>query len=263
MKPLLFTLLIWMSSLIVHGQILFSESFNVLLDTTQKVMGSITPELKIQTQKETLIEFNNMTDMVIRLKKNSLSIANKIEFNKFGSEVFLSGGYVYTKFRENLDKHFTIEYFAQVHWAEARGLAHRYSAGPTMRLKIIKKPNLGLFFGTGPIYEFEEWNYDAVQDEHLPATLEPITTQHIKNATYVSFKHHIFSKVFIDLSLYHQAQYNQLFSTPRLASSSRVSYQLTKNLQALVMYQNIYDYNPVVPIDNWFHRILATIAISF
>lgn len=201
--------------------------------------------------------------MAIRLKKNSLSIANKIEFNKFGAEVFLSGGYVYAKFKENLDHHFSIEYFAQMHWAEARGLSRRYAAGPTMRLKIIKKPTVGLFFGTGPIYEFEEWNYNAVASENLPTTLDPITTQCIKNATYVSYKHKLFSKVFIDLSLYHQAQYNQLFSTPRLASSSKISYQLTEHLQALVMYQNIYDYKPVVPIDNWFHRLIATIAVSF
>lgn len=264
MKKNIFGILFFIFSLTqVNAQILFSESFNVLLDSTKMVMGSVTPELKIQTQKETLIEFTNMADMAIRLKKNSLSIANKVEFSKFGSDVYLSGGYVYAKFRKNLDKHFSIEYFAQVHWAEARGLDRKYAVGPAMRLKIIKKPKVGLFFGTGPYFEFEEWNYNAVADENLPIDTTPITTNLIKNASYVSYKHQVLAKVFIDLSLYHQAQYDQLFTTPRLASSSRISYQLTENLQALIMYQNIYDYNPVVPIDNWFHRVIATIAVSF
>ena len=247
----------------IQAQILFSESFNVLLDTTKKVQGSVTPELKIQTQKRTLIEFTNMADIVIRMKRNSLSIANKIEFNKFGSEIFLSGGYVYAKFRENLDKHFSIEYFAQVHWAEARGLERRYAAGPTMRLKIVKNPDLGLFIGMGPMYEYEEWNYTAVPDDELPPDQTPIINQLIKNASYISYKHRFTEKIFVDMSFYHQARYNQLFSSPRLASSTRVSYQLTENLQALLMYQNIYDYKPVVPIDHWFHRVIATLAISF
>jgi hypothetical protein len=67
-----------------------------------------------------------------------------------------------------------------MHWAEARGLSRRYAAGPTMRLKIIKKPTVGLFFGTGPIYEFEEWNYNAVATENLPQPSIPLPLNVLK-----------------------------------------------------------------------------------
>lgn len=245
-----------------NGQILFSQSFSVLLDSTKSIKGSITPEFKVQTQKKTLIEITNLTDMAIRLNKNSLTLANKIEFNKFGPDVFLSGGYIYANFRNNLDKHLSLEYFAQMHWAEARGLQRRYAAGPTLRWKIIKQQKLGLFVGTGPMYEYEEWNYDGVADEKLPPDLTAITKRAFKNATYVSYKHWATEKVFLDISLYHQTRYNQL-NVPRFATSTQVAYSLSDHLQAVIMYQNIYDYDPVVPIDKLFHRFIATLAVSF
>lgn len=262
MRTLLTILILSIASITAHGQILFAESFSILLDTTKMIKGSITPGLKVQTQKALLIEFTNMADIAIKVKKNSLTFANKIEFNQLGSDVFLSGGYVYANFKENLSKHFSLEYFGQIHWAEVRGLQVRYAGGPIMRLKIIENPKTGLFFGTGPMYEFEEWNYNAVHAEKLPSDLTPIKRKLIKSSSYISYKHSLSARTFVDLSVYHQATYDG-FSTPRLASSSRFTYALTEHLQVIAMYQNIYDYKPVVPIDNWFHRFIMTIGLSF
>lgn len=248
---------------ICKGQILFSESFTVILDSSKSIKGSITPELKIQTQKKTLVEITNLADLSIKLKKNYLTVANKVEFTSFGSEVFLSGGYLFLKYKNNLDKHFTLEYYGQVHWAEARGMERKYAGGVNARLKIIKNPKTGLFIGAGPFYEYERWNYNGVPDEKLPTNLTPIDTMNVKFGMYISYKHWIFDKVFLDLSAYHQARFDEIFYRPRLATSSRVGYQINTYLQFVVMYQNIYDYKPIVPIDNWFHRVIATIAVSF
>lgn len=96
-------------STLIHesrGQILFSESFTVILDSTKQVQGSVTPELKIQTQKKTLIEITNMADLSIKVKKNYFSVANKVEFTSFGGEVFLSGGYLFMKFKKRFGQTF-------------------------------------------------------------------------------------------------------------------------------------------------------------
>ena len=210
-----------------------------------------------------MIEITNLTDLSIKVKRSYLSVANKIEFTSFGSDVFLSGGYMYFKFKNELDKHFLLEYYGQVHWAEARGMERKYAAGANARFKIIKNSRTGFFVGAGPFYEYEKWSFNGVPDERLPANLALIDTVNIKFGSYISFKHQIFDKVFLDLSAYHQARFDELFTRPRLATSSRVGYQFSEHLQFVVMYQNIYDYQPIVPIDNWFHRVIATIAVSF
>jgi len=50
------------------GQILFPESFTVILDSSKSVKGSVTPELKIQTHKKTLVEITNLADLSVKLK---------------------------------------------------------------------------------------------------------------------------------------------------------------------------------------------------
>ncbi|HRK55394.1 MAG TPA: hypothetical protein PK185_15870 [Cyclobacteriaceae bacterium] len=253
-------------STLIHesrGQILFSESFTVILDSTKQVQGSVTPELKIQTQKKTLIEITNMADLSIKVKKNYFSVANKVEFTSFGGEVFLSGGYLFMKFKNDLNKHFTVEYFGQVHWAEARGMERKYAGGVYARIKIVKNAKTGLFIGVGPFYELEKWNYDGVIDERLPINVDPIDTLNLKIGSYISFKHWIWDRIFLDISVYHQSRFDQVFDKPRMASSSRIGYQISEHLQFVAMYQNIHDYSPIVPIDKWFHRAIGTISISF
>ncbi|MDL5049285.1 hypothetical protein QQ054_25040 [Oscillatoria amoena NRMC-F 0135] len=84
---------IWLmvlTSYCAQSQILFSESFNVILDTAQRVKGSVFPELKIQTQKELLVEFTNTADISMRIGNSYLTLANKIETGSFGKDVFLT-----------------------------------------------------------------------------------------------------------------------------------------------------------------------------
>ncbi len=263
MRNLIFCLLICGAPRLSFCQILFSESFAVILDSTKSVKGSITPELKIQTQKKTLVEITNLADLSVRVNRNYFSVANKVEFTSFGSEVFLSGGYLYMKYKNQLDKHFLVEYYGQVHWAEARGMERKYAGGANARLLIVKNSKTGLFAGIGPFYEYEKWNYSAVTDENLPPSTVPIDTMNVKIASYVSYKHWVLERVFIDASVYHQSRFDQVFNKPRLASSTRIGYQISEHLQLVAMYQNIYDFGPIVPIDRWFHRVIGSISVSF
>ena len=122
---------------------------------------------------------------------------------------------------------------------------------------------MGLFCGTGPFYEFERWNYKGVKDALLPTDLTPVEQQSIKLGTYVSFKWFTNKKIDIDLSLYHQSRFNELISTPRLASSSSITYNFTNNIGLILSYQNIYDFKPLVPIDKLFNKILFSIELAF
>jgi hypothetical protein len=88
-----------------------------------------------------------------------------------------------------------------------------------------------------------------VPDERLPLLTSDIEQEHVKLGTYLSFKWITSANVDVDISLYHQAKIDELISAPRLASSSSIKYNVTKNLGLILRYQNSYEYDPMVPID--------------
>ncbi|MBL7995798.1 hypothetical protein JNM05_10550 [bacterium] len=90
-----------------------------------------------------------------------------------------------------------------------------------------------------------------------------MTNKGLKIGSYLSYKQWLFDNIFLDLSLYHQASFKSIISSPRLASSSKAAYQFNDYLQLVFMYQNLYDYEPVVPIKPWFHRFISTLSVSF
>lgn len=257
-------LLLWLYPICqAESQILFTESFNVILDTTKFIKGTITPDVKFQTQKANLFEFENMADLSIRIGKSGVTFANKIELTRYGGKTLLSGSYVYGEYRLSSGKVFITEIHTEIHWSEARGLERKYAGGVNARFCLIKKQNLGIFTGIGPFYEYENWNYDGVPDSDLPENPVNVIWQNIKLGSYISYKQNLFGDFNLDLSIYHQSRFDEIFSTPRLASSSKISFFFTQHLELVFIYQNIYDYKPVVPIDKWFHKYIFSIAISF
>ena len=245
------------------GQILHTESFAVVLDSTKMLKGSIVPSLKYQNLKKDLLEFENTSDLSIKLKESAITIANKIELSKYGEEVLLSGGFFYLEYRKLFENKFVVEPYSQLHWSEARGLEFKYAGGINLRYRILLLEKLGLYVGTGPFYEFEEWNYDGVPYHLVPANAVNITNEKVKLGSYLSFKWETNFNVDFDLSLYHQSEFNKIFYQPRLASSSSVTINFTEHLGFIFQYQNIYDYSPLVPIDKLYNHFVASFEISF
>ena len=248
----------------IDAQIIFPERFAVILDTTKVVKGQIVPEMKFQTQKERLLEFENNANITFRLGDNALTFANKIEFSKYGDEVFLSGGYLYSELRKIVGGSFVFEPYGQVHWSDARGMELRYAFGINARFRIRTTDNLGVFAGIGAFYEHEKWNYDGVADSSLiPSDVEHVKFTGAKVGFYLSIKYSPIRYLFFDSSIYHQGIPGDLFSTPRLASSNGVTLSFTEHLGVTLIYQNIYDYAPLVPIDRLFTKVVTTLAVSF
>ena len=246
----------------LYSQVIFTESFTVILDSS-RVRGSITPEIRIRTQKKVLTEIDNLADVSVRVRNSGLTFANRIEFSRYGEELALSGGYIYAELRNFTDKRIVPEYYGQVVYDHPRGLQIKYAGGINMRIRIYTKDTVGLFFGLGPFYEYEKWDYSGVEDGLVPLEPAAITTRLIKLASYISYKQFFLNLFNLDISIYYQDRFNDLLKFPRLASSIKVGIQLTAHFEALVMYQNIYDFKPVVPINNWYHNYYATISINF
>lgn len=259
---LYYALAVW--ACLAHSQILFTESFTVILDTTKVLKGSLLPNFKYQNLKEDLIEIENQADIALLLNDNALTLANKVGFSRFGEETILSGGYVYGEYSHIYEKPFTLEVYGQVHWAEARGMERKYALGIHGRWRIIRHNDTGLFFGVGPFYEFERWNFDGISDPDLIPLDESVREmENIKLGSYISFKYKPVDAIFIDISLYHQSRFDEVFTRPRIATSSRITYNFTRFLGLALTYQNIYDPDPLVPIDKLFNHLVLGVSINF
>lgn len=248
---------------LTSAQILHSESFAVILDTTKTIKGSVLPDFKLQNLRKNLLEFENTTDITFKIKNNAITIANKIELAKYGKDVLLSGGFLFFKYRKILESKFVFETYSQMHWSESRGLKFKYAGGVNLRYRIYVTDKMGFFGGIGPFYEYEKWNYDGVSDILTPLNPKDVTQENIKLGSYLSFKWKTNVNLVFDMSVYHQSKFNQIFSTPRLASSTSVKYNFTEHLGLIFQYQNIYDYNPVVPIDKLYNVLSSSIEVSF
>ncbi len=249
----------------INGQILHTESFNVILDSTKNLQGSILPNLEFQTQKKDLLEFENYADLSFRAgKHHAFTIANKVELSTFGKETLLSGGYLYAEYRNILDKKLALEPYSQVHWAEARGLEFKYAGGINLRWRAITKDKIGIYAGLGPFYEYERWNNDGIAPENTTAqNAVPVKSEKIKLGSYLSIKYNPFQAISFDLSAYHQAAFNNIFYKPRLASSSGATWNISEHFGLSAIYQFIYDYSPLVPIRKDFHKIIFGFEVSF
>src|SRR5690554_2421071 len=185
------------------SQVLHSESFNVVLDTSRVVKGNFTPGFRFRNVKKDYLEIENTSDISIRLKNHALTLANKVEYSIFGGEKLLSGGFIYLEYLNLQSKRFALEPFFQMHWREQRGLDSKYAGGLNLRWRAVVTENTGLFFGLGSLYESERWNYSGVPGELLPEDITPVETEGFRGKSYFSYKQKLGSMFDLDISGYY------------------------------------------------------------
>ncbi|MEP0985055.1 hypothetical protein [Ekhidna sp.] len=93
---------------LLKAQILFTESYTVILDTTKQIKGNFLPSFKYQNQRENLLEFSNQADLSALIGDNAITFANNVAVTRFGGETILSGGYIYGEYRHLYEK--------RLHW---------------------------------------------------------------------------------------------------------------------------------------------------
>jgi len=247
----------------VQAQLLFPESYVVIFDTTRHFKGSISPSIEVKTPKELYIEINNSADLAWRFKNHGIILSNRLELTQNGEETILSGGYLYTKFKTYYDNPFVLEYYAQYHWAEARGLIKKYAFGANVRYKLYKNSQGGAFIGLGPFYEYELWNYDGVDTELIPPDPELITTRYMKLNFYLSAQRNLLERLHLEGALYLQDTFDKLLVNPRLGASAGVSYQISPMIAFGVQFRMLYDFDPVVPVDNLWYNAFTELQVTF
>lgn len=245
------------------AQVLHTENFNVVIDTSKVLKGNFTPNFRHRNLKEDFMEISNTTDVSIRIKSHAFTVANRVEYSVLGEENILSGGFLYLEYVNLENKKIAFEPFFQMHWRQIRGLDRKYAGGINLRWRALLKENSGLFFGLGSLYEFERWNFSGVSDDLLPIDQSLVAIEQFRGTSYVSFKQKLGDLFDLDISGYYQPTFKSPFKKYRLASSFELTYNITKFLGLRFLYQNIYDPAPLVPIDELYHDVNFGITLSF
>tara|TARA_R110000737_G_scaffold351559_2_gene394203 strand:+ start:10100 stop:10927 length:828 start_codon:yes stop_codon:yes gene_type:complete len=262
-KHLFFFALAALSFATARGQMLFPESYAIILDTTRHFKGSVAPSVQLRRQKNNYTEISNTADLVYRFKSHAITVANKFELTKDGDDVVLSGGFIYARYKTFYDNPLIMEYYAQYHWADVRGLQEKYAAGANVRYKFYKNVKGGLFAGAGPFLEREKWNFEGVRDDDLPPDTSPVKTDALKFNLYISSIRCITEKIEIQNAVYLQNKFTDAFNQPRLAASLGVLLSITEYIGVGFQFQTIYDYRPIVPIDKFYYNTFTQLEITF
>jgi len=206
----------------------------------------------------------NTADLSVRVKqKTGFTVANRLEYARFGDEDIMSAGFLFLEFqRSTKNKRLALEPYALMLWQEIRSLEVKYAGGANLRHSISVKKNFGFFAGAGLFYEYERWNLQGVPDDSRPQEVDiPIELKRIRAATYLSLNT-VTDLFTFDMSIYFQPNLEAL-GDYRLASSTKLKYRITQHIGLAFIYQNIYDPEPVVPIDEVFHDITVGLELSF
>lgn len=252
-----------LSPSLAQAQLLFPESYAIILDTTKQFKGSAAPSIQLRKQKYTYTEISNSADLSYRFSRHAITVANRFELTKDGDDVVLSGGFVYARYKTFYDNPLIWEHYAQYHWADVRGLQQKFAVGTNLRYKFYKNMKGGLFAGAGPFFEHEEWNYNGVRDENLPPDTSPIYTDLLKYNIYISSIREITEKLELQNAFYIQNRLTRGFEEPRIAASIGVILALTDYIGIGFQYQTIYDFQPMVPIDKFYYNTFAQLEVTF
>lgn len=246
-----------------YAQLLHTENFNVVLDTSKVIKGNFTPSLRYRNLEEVFVEIENRADITIRKKNHAFTVANRVEYSIFGDENLMSGGFIYLEYVNLQSKKIALEPFYQMHWREVRGLDRKHAGGANLRWRAIVNQSTGLFIALGSLYEVETWKYTGVADELIPTDAAPIEVERFRGTSYVSYKRKFGELFDLDVSVYYQPTLSDPLNNYRLAGSYELTYNFTKHLGLTALYQNIYDSSPLVPIDKLFNDVNFGITFSF
>jgi hypothetical protein len=98
-----------------NTQVLHTENFNVVIDTTKILKGNFTPSFRYRNLKKDFLEIANTADVSFRFGKHAFTVANRVEYSLLGDDNILSGGFLYLEYINIQSKKIAIEPFLQVH----------------------------------------------------------------------------------------------------------------------------------------------------
>lgn len=245
------------------AQILNAEAFQSQNEPTEKWRGQAA--FGINLDKQTALVYSMFTDVDVsyRIKDKSLLSASRLRVSGSGEDIFLNGGFMHFRLRDNTGKLLLVEHYTQYQWDGVRGLKNRFLLGSNLRQRLQHDTKGSLYAGFGAFYEFEQWGFGAVPAARRPIDLADVNKNLLKFNVYIRFFRQIAPNVRFGSTFYYQARPEYFFADYRLAGNFEFVFQVNRHFEFRLNYDGIYDTAPVVPIDRFYFTLANRFVYRF
>jgi len=214
---------------------------------------------EIDKQKYTLIDASNTLDAALQHYRELFIFSGSERATYDEQQNFLNTGYLHLRYRHNYRNKIHPEAFVQYQWDEKIGMLRRSLAGINIRYNFYRQDKLELTFGTGLMYEAEEWDYDAVDSSDIPADPANPVTHLIKSSTYFKCDWKTSPNTRVVAAVFLQERTDAFFRYPRISQLLHWYVDVGKHVDLDIGYSGMYDSRPVVPISKYYYSIITSL----
>lgn len=264
---LLVLLFAFWSEVELHAQILSFDVEAITADSTRKdgeTKGMVALHYDIRQQVQQFSTFSLKTALSRKSGKNltTVSLENRITSN--GGDGIQNNGFAIIRYMYEYEKTFYPEVFSQYQYDRQRGMVSRILFGANIRSTVVRKEKLKLFVALGFMNENETWDFSGVPSERVPALHpEHISTEYFKTNLYVKFFRQLGEKSSFLTSFYVQFRPDVGLSTTRFSPQVTLNVHLVNEFYFTTTFAGIYDYAPIVPIDNFYYALNNSLVFRF
>ena len=231
----IFILIVGVSS--VFGQILNVEKRRGEVEENGW-HGNIDFSAKYTENTKSIFELYNKS--TINYKKDSVVylLLTDLKMIKKNNESLINKGVIHVRRIQELNntEYIKSEFFGQLQFNGIQKIKQRFLLGSGARIKLIGNDTINCNFSLGGMYEYEE------------TTIE--TFHHaLRLTSYISFNWNIRDKWKLRLINYYQPKVNRVIDY-RLSNETSLSYQVSKEVSIVGIYNLLYDSSPVLEIPN-------------
>lgn len=213
-------------------------------------------------------------------KKNILDLNTSLEFDRFfknkhvllgmfkndlvysGMSKIQNEGMLHIRYRDNDQRKFSTELYAQYQWNGAWGMEYRYLYGSNLRFKLFDKNKSDFYAGIGLFHENERWNYSGVADDVLAQNTSKIERQMFRLNTYLKSSFKLSKSVDCSIVSYLQMPVNSNFKNLRWFLDANVYYRATDKFSFFVHWDHFSDAYRVVPIQTFYYSYSTGLMVN-
>lgn len=263
MRNLFFTLIGCFVSFMSMAQVLDADRADDSDTLKKKVNCIIGISGSADKQKKNLVDGSTVVDFTYLLpQKHLLIFKGNSDFTTNGNEFLQNSGYLHLRYRDNDTKFLSTEYFMQYQWNGLLGMKSRNLVGSNLRWMVLDKSYKNdLFLGLGIMYENENWNYKGVKSISDYSLYNDTTVQKARINQYVKCAFVINDNIDFVLTNFIQSDIKDLLA-PRVSTNAAINFKMLKHIGLSINLESMYDFKPVVPIDNFIYSLKMQLNIK-
>ena len=252
----------------MHAQIVVFDVEAISTDSTLdngKTKGYAALDFNSRKQNEVLYYFNTRIVLARKTDDELLIFNGRSNFTVDGNQSIINTGFANLRYLFNVNKtRWSPELFSQYQWDAIRGMEDRFLMGANLRFTLANKEKRALFMAAGAFGESETWTYAAVPSERKPEFHpEKVSSEAMKFNYYVKYFQHLGKNTQLELVAYYQARFTDVLLKPRVMPQASITIEISEELDLNSTFTGFYDFNPVVPVDNFFYSWFNSIVYHF